>query len=60
MINQIVYATTTPALTNLLLQLAVGMPVAAAANESFKRARAEGRGDQDFSAVHAVLKQPSK
>jgi len=34
------------------------MPVAAAANESFKAARAAGRGDDDFSAVYdAVRKQ---
>ena len=31
----------------------VPLPVAAAANEAFKRAKAEGRGDDDFSAVHA-------
>jgi len=38
-------------------QLNVSMPVAAAANETFKRARAAGRSDDDFSAVHAVLKK---
>lgn len=37
--------------------LDVSMPVAAAANESFKKAKAAGRADDDFSAVHAVLKK---
>mmetsp|Transcript_15109 Transcript_15109/g.37833 ORF Transcript_15109/g.37833 Transcript_15109/m.37833 type:complete len:288 (-) Transcript_15109:120-983(-) len=37
--------------------LDVSMPVAAAANESFKKAKAAGRGDDDFSAVHSVLKK---
>jgi len=35
---------------------AVSMPVAAAANEAFKKARSLGLGDLDFSAVHEVLK----
>lgn len=35
---------------------AVAMPVAAAANEAFKKARSLGLGDLDFSAVHEVLK----
>lgn len=35
---------------------AVSMPVAAAANESFKKARSMGLGDLDFSAVHEILK----
>ena len=30
------------------------LPVAAAANEAFKLARAAGHGDDDFSAVHAA------
>ncbi|XP_078433983.1 glyoxylate reductase 1 [Wolffia australiana] len=37
-------------------ELAVPMPVAAAANESFKKARSLGLGDEDFSAVYEVLK----
>ncbi|EMS62985.1 Putative oxidoreductase GLYR1 [Triticum urartu] len=35
---------------------AVSMPVAAASNEAFKKARSLGLGDLDFSAVHEVLK----
>ncbi|KAL5720170.1 glyoxylate reductase (NADP(+)) [Ranunculus cassubicifolius] len=35
---------------------AVSMPVAAAANEAFKKARSLGLGDNDFSAVYEVLK----
>ncbi|CAN0927276.1 Glyoxylate/succinic semialdehyde reductase 1 [Linum grandiflorum] len=35
---------------------AVSMPVAAAANEAFKKARSMGLGDLDFSAVHEVVK----
>ncbi|KAH8489724.1 hypothetical protein H0E87_025087 [Populus deltoides] len=35
---------------------AVSMPVAAAANESFKKARSMGLGDLDFSAVYEILK----
>ncbi|MQL93003.1 hypothetical protein Taro_025633, partial [Colocasia esculenta] len=35
---------------------AVAMPVAAAANESFKKARSSGLGDLDFSAVYEILK----
>ncbi|CAA6660256.1 unnamed protein product [Spirodela intermedia] len=35
---------------------AVSMPVAAAANESFKKARSLGLGEEDFSAVYEVLK----
>ncbi|XP_068652540.1 glyoxylate/succinic semialdehyde reductase 1-like [Aristolochia californica] len=34
---------------------AVSMPVAAAANEVFKKARSLGYGDNDFSAVHEVV-----
>ncbi|KAH7534101.1 glyoxylate/succinic semialdehyde reductase 1 [Ziziphus jujuba] len=34
---------------------AVSMPVAAAANEAFKKARSLGLGDLDFSAVHETL-----
>ncbi|RDY06652.1 Glyoxylate/succinic semialdehyde reductase 1 [Mucuna pruriens] len=37
---------------------AVSMPVAAAANEAFKKARSMGLGDLDFSAVHETLKAP--
>ncbi|CAI0459370.1 unnamed protein product [Linum tenue] len=36
---------------------AVSMPIAAAANEAFKKARSMGLGDLDFSAVHEVVKQ---
>ncbi|XP_059438192.1 glyoxylate/succinic semialdehyde reductase 1 [Corylus avellana] len=35
---------------------AVSMPVAAAANEAFKKARSLGLGDLDFSAVHETVK----
>lgn len=35
---------------------AVSMPVAAAANEAFKKARSMGLGDLDFSAVYEVAK----
>ncbi|CAA3029760.1 glyoxylate succinic semialdehyde reductase 1 [Olea europaea subsp. europaea] len=35
---------------------AVPMPVAAAANEAFKKARSMGLGDLDFSAVHETVK----
>ncbi|OEL32527.1 Glyoxylate/succinic semialdehyde reductase 1 [Dichanthelium oligosanthes] len=35
---------------------AVSMPVSAAANEAFKKARSLGLGDQDFSAVYEVVK----
>lgn len=35
---------------------AVSMPVAAAANEAFKKARNQGLGDLDFSAVHKTIK----
>ncbi|KAK9747767.1 hypothetical protein RND81_02G013800 [Saponaria officinalis] len=35
---------------------AVSMPVAAAANEAFKKARSMGLGDEDFSAVHEAIK----
>ncbi|XP_057517492.1 glyoxylate/succinic semialdehyde reductase 1-like [Amaranthus tricolor] len=37
---------------------AVSMPVAAAANEAFKKARSMGLGDEDFSAVHEAVKCP--
>jgi glyoxylate/succinic semialdehyde reductase len=40
--------------------LGVSMPVAAAANEAFKRARADGHGDEDFAAVHASATKPKK
>jgi glyoxylate/succinic semialdehyde reductase len=33
------------------------LPVAAAANELYKRARSEGHGDEDFSAVYKALKK---
>jgi glyoxylate/succinic semialdehyde reductase len=33
-------------------QLGQALPVAAAANEQFKAARAKGRGDEDFAAVY--------
>jgi glyoxylate/succinic semialdehyde reductase len=32
-------------------KLGVSLPVTAAANEAYKRARQVGRGDEDFSAV---------
>ncbi|XP_027091850.1 glyoxylate/succinic semialdehyde reductase 1 [Coffea eugenioides] len=35
---------------------AISMPVAAAANEAFKKARNLGLGDLDFSAVHQTVK----
>ncbi|KAK3025821.1 hypothetical protein RJ639_041269 [Escallonia herrerae] len=35
---------------------AVSMPVAAAANEAFKKARSVGLGDLDFSAVYEIVK----
>lgn len=35
---------------------AVSMPVAAASNEAFKKARSHGLGDLDFSAVYEVVK----
>ncbi|KAL5574370.1 hypothetical protein UlMin_023967 [Ulmus minor] len=35
---------------------AVSMPVAAASNEAFKKARSVGLGDLDFSAVHEIVK----
>ncbi|KAJ8615983.1 hypothetical protein MRB53_035355 [Persea americana] len=37
---------------------AVSMPVAAAANEAFKKARSLGLGDNDFSAVYEAVKIP--
>ncbi|KAF5177410.1 Glyoxylate/succinic semialdehyde reductase [Thalictrum thalictroides] len=37
---------------------AVSMPVAAAANEAFKKARSLGLGDNDFSAVYEAIKFP--
>ncbi|KAG9138552.1 hypothetical protein Leryth_012900 [Lithospermum erythrorhizon] len=39
---------------------AVSMPVAAASNEAFKKARSMGLGDLDFSAVHETVKAASK
>ncbi|KAK4747163.1 hypothetical protein SAY87_026200 [Trapa incisa] len=36
---------------------AVPMPVAAAANEAFKKARSMGLGDKDFSAVYETVRQ---
>lgn len=36
----------------------VSMPVAAAANEVFKKARSMGLGDHDFSAVYQAVKEP--
>ncbi|XP_044465113.1 glyoxylate/succinic semialdehyde reductase 1-like [Mangifera indica] len=38
---------------------AVSMPVAAAANETYKRARNLGLGDLDFSAVYEAVKGPN-
>ena len=51
---------------DLRLALALGdkveqpLPVAAAANEVFKRGRAQGLGDQDFSAVLEAVKRGDK
>lgn len=39
---------------------AVSMPLAAAANEAFKKARSMGLGDLDFSAVHETVKHTKK
>ncbi|EPS61027.1 succinic semialdehyde reductase isofom1, partial [Genlisea aurea] len=36
-------------------QICVPTPVAAAANEAFKKARSMGLGDLDFSAVHEII-----
>jgi len=41
----------------LVRQLEVSMPVAAAANESFKKARQNGKNDDDFSAVVSVFRK---
>ncbi|KAF8402444.1 hypothetical protein HHK36_013400 [Tetracentron sinense] len=38
----------------------VSMPVAAAANEAFKKARSQGLGDHDFSAVYETGKVPER
>ena len=38
-------------------QLGQPLPVAAAANEQFKAARAKGRGDDDFAAVYEATAQ---
>ncbi|KAI4365776.1 hypothetical protein MLD38_021734 [Melastoma candidum] len=38
-------------------QNAISMPVAAAANEAFKKARSMGFGDLDFSAVHESVRR---
>ncbi|KAJ3696795.1 hypothetical protein LUZ61_000500 [Rhynchospora tenuis] len=35
---------------------AVSMPIAAASNEAFKKARSHGLGDLDFSAVYEIVK----
>lgn len=40
-------------------EVEVSMPVAAAANEAFKKAKSLGLSDQDFSAVYQVVKEPS-
>jgi 3-hydroxyisobutyrate dehydrogenase-like beta-hydroxyacid dehydrogenase len=40
-----------------MLQLEVSMPVAAASNESFKKARQNGHADADFSAVVTVFRK---
>lgn len=39
---------------------AVSMPVAAASNEAFKKARGMGLGDMDFSAVFEAVKVPKQ
>ena len=36
-------------------QLDAPLPLAAAANEAYKRARAEGHGDEDFASVHSSI-----
>ena len=33
------------------------MPISAAANESYKRAKLNNHGDEDFSAVYADIKK---
>eukprot|EP00179_Madagascaria_erythrocladioides_P010022 CAMPEP_0198325946 /NCGR_PEP_ID=MMETSP1450-20131203/13575_1 /TAXON_ID=753684 ORGANISM="Madagascaria erythrocladiodes, Strain CCMP3234" /NCGR_SAMPLE_ID=MMETSP1450 /ASSEMBLY_ACC=CAM_ASM_001115 /LENGTH=371 /DNA_ID=CAMNT_0044029877 /DNA_START=134 /DNA_END=1249 /DNA_ORIENTATION=- len=38
-------------------ELQISMPVAAAANETFKAAKAEGRGREDFSAVIEAIRR---
>lgn len=49
---------------DLRLALALGdalaqpLPVAAAANEAFKEARAKGHGDADFAAVYEATQKP--
>ena len=35
------------------------MPLAAACNETFKAARAAGKGDEDFCAVYATARAPN-
>jgi len=40
-------------------EVAQSMPVAAAANETYKKARSLGLGDNDFSAVHQALTHES-
>jgi len=40
-------------------EVEVSMPVAAAANEAFKKGRSLGLSDQDFSAVYQVVKESS-
>ena len=50
---------------DLRLALALGdtlaqpLPVAAAANEAFKAARALGHGDSDFAAVYEATRSPA-
>jgi glyoxylate/succinic semialdehyde reductase len=41
-------------------QLGQSLPVSAAANELFKRARGEGHGDEDFSAVVEAVWRATK
>lgn len=43
--------------TSTHTQLNVSLPVAAAANETFKRAKAAGKADNDMCAVYAVAKK---
>ena len=57
-LSQLGLSSTTHSQKDLRLALALGdqlgqpLPVAAAANELFKAAKAKGKGDEDFAAVY--------
>ena len=34
-------------------ELGVALPTSASANEQYKRAKGQGKGDEDFAAVHS-------